>query len=110
MISLEEAVELNEITGCKLLEEYVIEIGENLNVFEEVLKDVFSENINVLEFIRILKDLWIENNMLHKVSIFIRQCFADSICRANLTNPTNKNSKFARSLIMIDTSQAIKLN
>ena len=60
----------------------------------------------VKAFLKILRDLWIECNVLHKTAIFLRQCFADPISRACLTDAKDKNSKFARHILMIDIMEA----
>lgn len=43
-IIIDEAKQLNEITECNMLEELVIEVGENPEEFSEVLQDVLINN------------------------------------------------------------------
>lgn len=52
------------------------------------------------------RDLWLEVNVLHKTAIFLRQCFIDPVSRAVLTDAKDKNSKFARNILMIDIMEA----
>jgi hypothetical protein len=49
-----------------------------------------------------LKELWYETNVLHSVAIFITQSFADKISRTPLSNPKDKDSKFARNILGLD--------
>ena len=101
-----------EVTQCQYLEEYVIEMGENEEEFIKVLLEVLEDNPRKNELVLNLKNLWVESNVLHRTAIFIRQSFADRISRAEIVDPTNKDSKLARNLLMIDTepAQGIYLN
>ncbi|CDW78552.1 UNKNOWN [Stylonychia lemnae] len=108
-ISQEEATEIFEVTQCKQLEEYIIEIGENTQAFQEVLTDLLRENVKVDEFIGILKNLWVENNLMHRIAIYYKQSFADEVSRAFLIDQKDKNSKFARNLLMIDVIVANRI-
>ncbi len=54
-----------------------------------------------------IRELWLETNVLHKTAVFFRQCFADPVCRANLADAKDKNSKFARCLLNIDVMEAL---
>ena len=77
-------------------------MGENEEEFTSVLNELLEDNLNKDQIIKNLKELWIECNALHKNAVFIRQSFADSISRADILDPTNKESKLARNILMID--------
>jgi hypothetical protein len=53
-----------------------------------------------------IRELWLEANVLHKVGVFLRQCFADPVSRAILTDSKDKNAKFARGILAIDIMEA----
>ena len=57
-----------------------------------------------------LRDLWVEINVLHKTAVFLRQCFADPVSRASLSDAKEKNSKFARNILCIDIMEGQSLN
>jgi hypothetical protein len=86
-----------------MLEEYIVEFSENASEFQLVLVDILGKKNNkAKELLMILKELWLETNVLHKTAIFLRQCFADSVSKAILTDAKDKNAKFARNILMID--------
>lgn len=58
----------------------------------------------------VIRDLWVECNVLRKIAVYIRQCFADKISRASLTDAKDKNSKFARNVISIHNFQMIPID
>ena len=106
MLSYTEAKKLYEETECQTVEEYVVELGENSNEFQLVFLDVLGKSNKTKDILMILRELWLETHVLHKTAVFLRQCFADSVCRALLTDAKDKNSKFARNILMIDIMEA----
>ncbi len=97
---------LHEETECSSIEEYVIEIGENTKEFQAVVEEKMGKSTEIKQFQSLLGELWLECNVLHKTAVFLRQCFADPISRACLTDAKDKNAKFARHLLMIDIIEA----
>jgi hypothetical protein len=71
-----------------------------------VFLDVLGKSNKTKDILMILRELWLETHVLHKTAVFLRQCFADSVCRALLTDAKDKNSKFARNILMIDIMEA----
>ena len=59
-----------------------------------------------LDFISILKELWMEVNVLRKAAVHMRQNFADPISMADMADSKNELSKVARNLFPIDIMQA----
>jgi len=57
----------------------------------------------------IIRELWLETNVLHKTAVFLRQCFADPVSKASLIDAKDKNSKFARGVLGIDIMEALGL-
>jgi hypothetical protein len=71
-----------------------------------VFADILGNQKKTREILMVLRELWLEINVLHKTAVFLRQCFADPVSRANLTDAKDKNSKFARNILMIDIMEA----
>ena len=68
--------------------------------------DVLGKNNKAKDILMELRELWLECNVLHKTAVFLRQCFADPVSRAVLTDAKDKNSKFARNILMVDIMEA----
>jgi hypothetical protein len=68
-----------------------------------------GQKAKVKDILLIIRDLWLECNVLHKTACFLRQCFADPVSKALLTDSKNIHSKFARNLIGIDIMEALGL-
>lgn len=49
--------------------------------------------------------MWVECNVLRQVAVFLRQCFADSVSRAILSNGKNKLSKLARGIVSTNINE-----
>lgn len=71
-----------------------------------MLLQALSKNRQVKDILLTLRELWVETNVLHKTAVFLRQSFYDPISKAILHDAKDKNSKFARNIIMIDITQA----
>jgi hypothetical protein len=106
MLTHKEVIKLQEETDNKSIEEYIVELGENANEFQLLFMDVLGKNNKAKDILMVLRELWLESNVLHKTAIFLRQCFADPVSRASLVDAKDKNSKFARSILMIDIMDA----
>jgi hypothetical protein len=72
MLNHTEALKLFEETECKSLEEYIVELGENANEFQLVFMDILGKNNKAKDILMVLRDLWLEVNVLHKTAIFLR--------------------------------------
>jgi len=105
-ISQDEAKRIAKEAECELLEDYVVELGDNPNEFSLLLYDIVGKSARAKEVVFELRELWLECNVLHKTATFLRQCFADPVSRALLTDAKDKNSKFARNILMIDIMEA----
>ena len=106
MMSEEDVKKVYEETQCSSIEEFVIEFGENSKEFSLMLQDLLKTNKKTTDILILLRELWVEINVLHKIAVFLKQCFADPISKANLTDAKDKKSKFARSILMIDIMEA----
>eukprot|EP00349_Pseudokeronopsis_sp_Brazil_P011414 CAMPEP_0202978678 /NCGR_PEP_ID=MMETSP1396-20130829/85029_1 /ASSEMBLY_ACC=CAM_ASM_000872 /TAXON_ID= /ORGANISM="Pseudokeronopsis sp., Strain Brazil" /LENGTH=160 /DNA_ID=CAMNT_0049717745 /DNA_START=422 /DNA_END=904 /DNA_ORIENTATION=+ len=105
-IRSEDAKKIYEYTKCNMLEEYVIEMGENPKEFQAVLKDALAECKHLPDFLHTLKELWLEANVMHRAASFFRSSFNDPVSRAALADAKDKKSKFARNIIMMDIMDA----
>ena len=84
-MKLEEAKAIFEQTGCQKLEDYIIEIGENSEEFQKVILmccsqlsqdervDMFGVSPRINQFLVIIREMWVECNVLRQVSVFLRQ-------------------------------------
>mmetsp|Transcript_19776 Transcript_19776/g.18822 ORF Transcript_19776/g.18822 Transcript_19776/m.18822 type:complete len:141 (+) Transcript_19776:616-1038(+) len=106
MIHTDEAKKIYDETQCNTLEEFVIEMGENSKEFQTVIKEILSQNKRLPDFLHVLKELWLETNVLHRAAVFLRQCFSDPVSKAILSDAKGKNSKFARGIMMVDIMDA----
>lgn len=111
LLNQDEIVKLAQESECIMLEQYVAELGENGHEFQMAFMDILgkSNKTKGRDILLTIRELWLETNVLHKVAVFFRQCFADPVCRANLNDHKDKNSKFARSLLNIDVMEALGL-
>ena len=101
----QEANDIFEQTGCQKLEDYIIELGENSEEFQRVLVEILGESPRTNQFLTILREMWIECNVLRQTAVFLRQCFADPVSRAQLSNGKDKKSKLARAIVSINISE-----
>ena len=69
--------------------------------------ELLEDSKRTRNLLKVLRELWIECNVLRRIAMFLRQSFADTVSRATLTNAKDKNSKFARSIIPIDIVEAL---
>ena len=108
LLKIDETHKLYVETECKMLEDFITELGENSHEFQMALMDVLGKEnkAKVREIVMTLRELWLETNVLHKVAVFLRQCFADPVSRAMLTDSKDKHSKFARGILCIDIMDA----
>ncbi|CDW85033.1 UNKNOWN [Stylonychia lemnae] len=106
MLTQQEVMTLIQETECRSIEEYIVELGENANEFQLVFMDSLGKSNKAKDILMVLRELWLEVNVLHKTAVFLRQCFADPVSRAPLTDAKDKNSKFARNILMIDIMDA----
>lgn len=95
----QEANLIFEQTGCQKLEEYIIELGENSEEFQRLLVDILGESARTNQFLTILREMWIECNVLRQTAVFLRQCFADPVSRSTLADGKDKRSKLARCIV-----------
>ena len=112
MLGLEETVKLEVESGqCKMLEDYVRELGENSHEFQLAFMDILGKGQKAKgkDILLIIRELWLETNVLHKTAVFLRQCFADPVSKAILTDAKDKNAKFARGILGIDIMEALGL-
>lgn len=72
MLTHKEVNKLFEETECKSIEEYIVELGENANEFQLLLMDVLGKNNKAKDILMVLRELWLEVNVLHKTAIFLR--------------------------------------
>ena len=72
LLSSSETKKIYEETECSTIEEYIMELGENSKEFSMVFIDLLGNNKKTREILMILKELWIEVNVLHKTAIFLR--------------------------------------
>ena len=101
----EDAAEIFDQTGCQKLEDYIIELGENSEEFQRVLLDILGHTPSTHQFLTICREMWVECNVLRQTAVFLRQCFADPISRAVLSNSIDRNSKIARSIVNANIEQ-----
>ena len=105
-IKREEAEAIYEQTGCLKLEDYIIELGENSEEFQKVLIDILGPYPRTNQFLTIIREMWVEWNVLRQTVVYLRQCFADPVSRAHLVNVSDKNSKLARGIACISIAEA----
>lgn len=72
MLTQAEAIKLYEETECQSIEEYIVELGENANEFQLVFMDILGKNNKAKDILMVLRDLWLEVNVLHKTAVFLR--------------------------------------
>jgi hypothetical protein len=110
-MTLEEVVKLHGESECRMLEEWVTELGENSHEFQMAFMDILGKGSKAKgkDILMIIRELWVETNVLHKTAVFMRQCFADPVSRAILTDAKDKHAKFARSLLSIDIMTALSI-
>lgn len=106
LLTHKEILILKEEIECSSIQEFVIEIGENANEFQLVFMEALGKTNKTKNILMTLRDLWVEINVLHKTAIFLRQCFADPVSRASITDAKDKNAKFARGILNIDIMDA----
>lgn len=111
MLALDETVKLEVESECKMIEEYIVELGENSHEFQMAFMDILGKGQKAKgkDILMIIRELWLETNVLHKTAVFLRQCFADPVSKAILTDAKDKNSKFARGILGIDIMEALGL-
>lgn len=76
---------------------------------EDIAQKVFAKSGRADTFLNMLRELWVEVNVLRRAAVFVRQSFRDMISLAQLADPKDERSKIARSLIPIDIMQAKSL-
>ena len=103
-LSLDEVLKVKQETECETIEEYIVELGENANEFQMLMMDLLGAKAK--DMVIALRELWLETHVLHKTAVFLRQCFADPVSRAVLTDAKDKNAKFARNILMTDIMEA----
>jgi len=79
-----------------------MQYGTNPVEISMIVNKVFLNKSKGTEFIEILKELWIETNVIRKAAVFVRQAFSDEISKADLCEANNESSKIARNIIPID--------
>lgn len=74
MLTLDESVKLFMESECKLLEEYITELGENSHEFQQAFMDILGKGNKAKgrDILLIIRDLWLETNVLHKTAVFLR--------------------------------------
>ena len=72
MLTYDEAVKIKQETECESIEEYIIELGENSTEFQLVLLDLLGKNNKTKDILMVLRELWLEVNVLHKTAVFLR--------------------------------------
>lgn len=72
MLTHDETLKLINETECCLLEEYIVELGENANEFQLVFMDILGKNNKAKDILMTIRELWLEVNVLHKTAIFLR--------------------------------------
>jgi hypothetical protein len=74
MLTMDEAVKLYMESECKMLEEYVCELGENSHEFQMAFMDILGKGSKAKgkDILIIIRELWVETNVLHKTSVFLR--------------------------------------
>jgi hypothetical protein len=72
MLTYDEAKNIDSETECRKIEEYIIELGENSNEFQLVFMDILGKNNKAKDILMVLRELWLETNVLHKTAIFLR--------------------------------------
>lgn len=107
-LGIDEVHKLYAESECKMLEDYVTELGENGHEFQQAFMDVLGKGSRAKgrDILLTFRELWLECNVLHKCAVFLRQCFADPVSRAVLTDPKDKHAKFARGILSIDIMDA----
>jgi len=102
----DEAIAIYEQTGCMKLEDYIIELGENSEEFQKMIVDILGNSPRTNQFLIIIREMWVECNVLRQTVVYLRQCFADAVSRANLINVSDRNSKLARGMACISITEA----
>mmetsp|Transcript_38251 Transcript_38251/g.37767 ORF Transcript_38251/g.37767 Transcript_38251/m.37767 type:complete len:117 (+) Transcript_38251:543-893(+) len=97
-ITREEAIAIYKETGCKNLEDYIIELGENSEEFQKLIFEIVGTSPRTNQFLTIIREMWVECNVLRQTVSYLRQSFADLVSRAQLVNVYDKNSKLARGI------------
>ena len=98
-LSLDEANLIFDHTGWQKLEEYIIELGENSEEFQKLLVEILGESPRTNQFLTILREMWIECNVLRQTAVFLRQWFADPVSRSSLVDGKDKRAKLARCIV-----------
>ena len=73
-MTLEECLKLYGESECKMVEEYVCELGENSHEFQMAFMDILgsASKSKGKDILMILRELWVETNVLHKTAVFLR--------------------------------------
>jgi hypothetical protein len=74
MLTMDETVKLFMESECKLLEEYITELGENSHEFQMLFMDILgkSNKAKGRDILLMIRELWLECNVLHKTAVFLR--------------------------------------
>jgi hypothetical protein len=73
-MTLEECLKLYGESECKMVEEYVCELGENSHEFQMAFMDILgsASKSKGKDILLMLRELWVETNVLHKTAVFLR--------------------------------------
>ena len=87
----------------------MIAYGANPIEFSMLVQRTFYNFQKSKEFIQLLRELWIECNVIRRAGVWVRLTFADRISKADWCDSLSDDSKLARSLIPIDLMQSKSL-
>jgi hypothetical protein len=73
-LTIDEVHKLYVETDCKMLEDYVTELGENGHEFQQAFMDVMGKGgrTKARDILLTIRELWLECNVLHKAGVFMR--------------------------------------
>ena len=92
-ITYDDVMTIKANLNVSSLEEYVTMYGINPIEFQRVCGQAFTSRHKLKEFYTLLRNLWVECNVLRKVFMFLNQSFNDEISLANLAEKQSENAK-----------------
>ena len=73
-LTLDESRKLYAESECRMLEDYITELGENSHEFQMAFMDILGKanKAKGRDIIITIRELWLEVNVLHKTASFLR--------------------------------------
>lgn len=97
-ITYDDVMVIKTNLSISSLEEYVMMFGVHPIEFQRVCSQAFTSRHKLKEFYTLLRNLWVECNVLRKVFMFLNQSFNDEISLASLSEKQSENAKTAQAV------------